>query len=140
MSPSPRLELTLQARTESPAANVNLADLGLGVAQVAQHLGPEILIELYDLQLELADAAAGAGDFCDKLSALAFELGLVALQLRVAHDGHEVALEQVGDAPQLLADEFYLDFLGLLLSRKAADLLVGLRDALARLGASLKAK
>ena len=79
--------------------------------------------------------AARAGDVGDELAALALQPRLVALELHEAGDADEVLLVEVGDADELLGDELDLVFLGLLLRRQAADLLVALRDPLAQLGA-----
>ncbi len=49
-----------------------LGDLAFGLAQIPQHFGAEILVELDDLQLGFADPAAGAGDVGAELAVLAF--------------------------------------------------------------------
>ena len=60
---------------------LELGDLALRLAQILEHLGAEILVELDDLQLGLADLAARAGDVGDELAALALQPRLVALEL-----------------------------------------------------------
>ncbi len=112
---------------------LELGALALGLAQILQHVGAEVLVELDDLQVGLADLAARPRDIGDELPALALELGLVALQQHVARDRDQVLLVEIGDADELLADQLELGFLGLLLGDQAADLLLGLRDALAEL-------
>jgi hypothetical protein len=69
------------------------------------------------------------------MTAFALEPRLVALKLREAGNGNEILLIEVGDPDELLPDQFELGFLGRLLCRKAADLLVRLGDALAQLRA-----
>ena len=98
------LELVLGRRD----ALLELGDLALRLAQVLEHLGAEILVELDDLQLGLADLAARARDVGDELAALALEPRLVALQLREARDGDQILLVEVGDADELLADQLEL--------------------------------
>src|SRR5262245_24321268 len=125
------LELILRRRHTL----LELGDLALGFAQVLEHLGAEILIELQDLQLGLAVLGARAGDRRDELAALALEPRLVALQRHEALNADEVLLVELGHADQLLADELDLVFLGLLLRHQSGDLFVGLGDALAQLRA-----
>src|SRR5262245_33051531 len=125
------LELVLGRRH----ALLEFGDLALGLAQVLEDLGAEVLIELQDLQLGFAVLGARAGDRCDELAALAFEPRLVALQRHEALNADEVLLVELGHADQLLVDELDFVFLGLLLRDQAGDLLVGLGDALAQLRA-----
>jgi hypothetical protein len=56
----------------------------LRVAHILQDLGPEILIELEDLQLDFADLAPRARGLGDDLAVLALQPRLVALEQRVA--------------------------------------------------------
>ena len=60
---------------------LELGDLALGLAQVLEHLGAEILVDLDDLQLGFADLAARTGDVGDELATLALRSRLVALKL-----------------------------------------------------------
>ena len=50
---------------------LELGDLALRLAHILEHLGAEILVDLDDLQLGLADLAARAGDVGNELAALA---------------------------------------------------------------------
>ena len=52
---------------------LELGDLALRLAQVLEHLGAEILVDLDDLQLGFADLAARTGDVGDELAALALQ-------------------------------------------------------------------
>jgi hypothetical protein len=54
------------------------SNLALRVAQVLEHCGAEILIELDDLQLSLADLGAGACDVGDELATLTLKARLLA--------------------------------------------------------------
>ena len=57
-------------------ALLELGDLALGLAQVLEHLGAEILVELDDLQFGFADLAAGARDLRDDTGPLALSRAL----------------------------------------------------------------
>lgn len=114
---------------------LELGDLALRLAQVLEHLGAEILVDLDDLQLGFADLTARPGDVGDELAALALRSRLVALKLGNAGDGDETFLVKLGNPSELLLDELELGLFCRLLRRQAADLLVGLRDPLAQLRA-----
>src|SRR6185312_15774808 len=58
---------------------LELGDLALGFAQVLEHFGPEIPVELDNLQFSFADLAARTRSLGDELSALAIQARLVAL-------------------------------------------------------------
>ena len=98
------LELVLGRRH----ALLELGDLALRLAQVLEHLGAEILVELDDLQLGLADLAARARDVGDELAALALQPRLVALELCKREMRDEVLLVKLGDADELLRDQLDL--------------------------------
>src|SRR5712691_506673 len=70
-----------------------LGDLGIRVAEIVEHSRLEILVELEDLELGLADLSALAGDRRDQLAALALEVCRVALQRRQLVAGREILRE-----------------------------------------------
>jgi hypothetical protein len=73
------LELVLSRRDPL----LELSNLALRVAQILQRLGPEILVELDDLQLDLADLAARARDVGDERATFALQPRLVSLKLHI---------------------------------------------------------
>src|SRR6185312_4748407 len=105
-----------------------LGDLALRVAQVLEHFGAEILVELDDLKPGLVDLAFGARHFGDVLPALAREPRPVTPQLHDAVDGDQVLLPQLVDALQLGIDQRYLLLFRRLLRLETENFLVRLDD------------
>src|SRR4029078_3123024 len=97
------------------------------------NLGAQILVDLYDLQLDLGDLVLVLRGRGDELPAVAVSLGEVALQAHNPGKLHEVFLPESHDALQLLANPFDLIFLGSLLRNQSGDLLPKLSDALIKL-------
>src|SRR5689334_7129428 len=112
---------------------VELGDLALGLPQVLENLGAGVLIELDDLELDLADLAARARYVGNELAAVPVQLGLVALQLGIARYGDELLLVELRDARQFLADIADRAVLALLLGSEPTDFLLGLGDTLLQL-------
>ena len=112
---------------------LEFGDLAFGLAQVLEHVGAEILVELEDLQFRFADLAAGARDFGHVLALLAEQPRLVALQRVQPGNGHQVLGVERVDALEFLVDEFYFLVLAVLLRGQAADFLVALHNAFAQL-------
>jgi hypothetical protein len=83
----------------------------LRLAQILERVGAEILIDLDNLQLGLADLTARAGGVGDELTALALQPRLVALELGIARNGNELLLVKFGDSNKLLPDQLELAFL-----------------------------
>src|SRR6202035_3719851 len=110
-----------------------LADLAVGLAQFLGDVAGELLIDLEDLQLDLGNPALGLRGIGDQRTALALDLGLVALQRREPIELDQVSLPKVAHARELLGDEAELLGLGLLLREEPGDLLLQLLDALLQL-------
>ena len=110
-----------------------LGNLALRFAQVLQHFGAEILVELDDLQLGFADLGARARNVGDELTAFAAEPRLLALQLHETGNADKIFLVELGNANQFIADKRNLLFLGLGLRSETANFLVALGDPLAQL-------
>ena len=116
-------------------AFLELGDLALRLAQIPQHLGAKVLVDLDDLQFGLADLAARAGDIGDELAALALQPRLIALQLHVARNGDKIFLVEIGNPDKFRPDELELVFFCRQLRRQAANLFIELGDAFAQLRA-----
>ena len=95
--------------------------LAANVGEVLADLGAHVLVDLQDLDLGLGDLALGLRDRGDKLSALAFEARLLALQRGDAGELDELLAPQLADALQLLLDPLDLLVLGGDLRDEAAD-------------------
>ena len=117
------------------SALLQFRDLCLGFAQILEHVGAEILIELEDLQLGLGDFAARTGDIGNQLTALPLQPRLVPLQLHVTLVRYEILLIEFGDADKLLADVLDFAVLRLLLGGEAADFFADLSGPFAQLRA-----
>ena len=85
-------------------AFLELRDFALRLAQILEHVGAEILIDLDNLQLDLTDLAARTGGVGDELTALPLQPRLVALELGIARHGNELLLVEFSDSNKLLPD------------------------------------
>jgi hypothetical protein len=107
--------------------------LALDLAQFARDLAAQILVDLDDLELGLADLSLGLGGRGDERTALAFETSGVALERRHALDGNQVLAPQIAHALEFLADEFGFALLGRDLAGEALDFFTKLRRPLPEL-------
>src|SRR5262245_45054994 len=110
-----------------------LADLGVNLAQFARHLAAEILINLDDLQLDLADLATRLGYSRDRLCTLALEARCLSFKRDQSIDLYQVLVPKRPYAFELTLNQ--LDFLGLCLLQcsVSTNLLVKLCDPLPEL-------
>src|SRR5712664_4666153 len=120
--------------------------LALRLAELLDHVGTKILIELYNLKLGFANFCFCLGDSGDQLPALAFDPCGLALQGRQPRQRYEPLVIQILHPRKFPCDQLQLLPLGRDLGIKACDLLAELRDtalqkvllAVARIRSSLE--
>src|SRR5262245_18961616 len=110
-----------------------LADFGIDLAQFTRHLAAQILIDLDDLQLDLADLATRLGYSRDRLCTLALEARCLPFKRDQSIDLYQVLVPECPYAFELALDQLDLLNFCLLQCRVSADLLVKLPDALPEL-------
>ena len=76
----------------------------------------QVLVDLQDLQLGLADLALGLGDSCDQLPRSPCSRAASRCSLFTRLQRHKVLLAEIADPLELLGDQFELAFFGLDLS------------------------
>src|SRR5438105_2112378 len=96
--------------------------LGSSFDQILADLGPQVLIDLYDLQLDFRNFSFGLSDCSRQLAALALETSRVALQCRHPRNRDKVLLKQRANSIEFLVDQIDFLLLGLALSRVTLDL------------------
>src|SRR5262249_42466488 len=118
------LELVLRRHL----ALAELADLALDLAELFRDVAAEILIDLDDLKLDLADLAAGLRRCGDRLRALALEPRRLPFERDQPIELYQVLVPQPPYAFELAPDQLELFGFGRLQRGIAADFLVELRD------------
>ena len=104
------------------------------IGELPSHFGAQVLIDLQDLKLDLADFSARLCNGGNQLSALAPEPFSLSLETAQPSVGNEIFLPELTDTRELLADPFDLTNLRSKLRVQAGNFLAELGDALLELG------
>src|SRR5262245_58985237 len=99
------MSMRLSWSSAAVTRSFNIGELALRLTQVFQNLGAEVLIELQDLQLDLACFSLGSRHVSGQRIALALQPRLVPAQLHHPLDADQVLCEKLLDSGKLLVDQ-----------------------------------
>jgi len=111
-------------------ARHHVQDLGLDLPQILGHVGHPAVLQLDDLQLDLADRLLCLGDVAHDLAGLALESRRSALQLQDPRSQGEALGKEIVLIGELALDQHQLLGLGGLLGPGSLDLFLELLDPL----------